>query len=81
VTGDHVVVGDVHREYGEVEKPYRSILALPVRGPTSVVAVVSIDSSKAHHFALENQDLDRYLQPYIGLLEWSLRTCEGTARG
>lgn len=75
-TGDHFLVNDVHREYGDVEKPYRSILLLPVRGPDSVLAVVSIDSAKPHHFDLEAADLERYLAPYIALLEWSLLACQ-----
>ena len=80
-SGDHVVVGDVHREYGDTEKGYRSILVLPVRGPSSIVAAVSIDSSKAHHFDLESSDLERYLAPYIALLEWSLLRCQPSTRG
>lgn len=77
-TGDYVVVGDVHREYGDAEKPYRGILLLPVRGPSSVLAVVSIDSAKPHHFDLEGRDLERYLLPYMALLEWSLVTCDAS---
>jgi putative methionine-R-sulfoxide reductase with GAF domain len=72
-TGDHAFVGDVHAEYGDTEKPYRSILALPVRGESSVIAVVSIDSARPYHFDLESHDLERYLSPYIALLEWTLR--------
>jgi hypothetical protein len=71
-SGDHIVVGNVHREYGDVEKEYRSILVLPVRGRSGISAVVSIDSARAHHFDLEARDLERFLQPYIGLLEWTL---------
>jgi hypothetical protein len=76
--GDHLVVGNVQREYGDVDKPYRSILLLPVRGPQTVLAVLSIDSAKAHHFDLEGRDLERYLAPYTALLEWSLLACHST---
>jgi hypothetical protein len=71
-SGAHLVVGNVHTQYGDVEKPYKSILLLPVRGPSSIIAVVSIDSAKAHHFDLEGDELERYLAPYLALLEWSV---------
>ncbi|MDX2051885.1 MAG: GAF domain-containing protein [Polyangiaceae bacterium] len=77
-TGDHLVVGNVHREYGDVEKPYRSILLLPIRGPEAVLAVLSIDSAKPHHFDLEGRSLERYLAPYVALLEWSLVACHSS---
>jgi GAF domain-containing protein len=53
-------------------KPYRSIMAVPVWGEEKVVGVVSIDSTRPHHFDIECQNLERYLAPYICLLAWSI---------
>ena len=66
------VLGDLRAAYPGERKPYRSILALPVRSNDRVLAVVSIDSARPYHFDLEYQELERYVAPYLALLEWSL---------
>lgn len=75
-SGNALAVGDMnaHPELavGGKPKPYRSILVLPIRATDRMLGVVSIDSSLPHHFDLEWEDLERYLQPYLSLLTWTL---------
>ena len=55
-------------------KNYRSVMVLPVRGDGgAVVGVVSIDSSRPHHFDIEISELERSLAPYVCILAWTLR--------
>ena len=72
-----VSVGDLCEEYpeGPTNKPYRSILAVPLIASDgeAVFAVVSIDSSRPYFFqsfrkgAVENE-LENTLQPYLQTL-------------
>lgn len=73
-------VGDLCTEYPEAptNKPYRSILAIPIFGTDeSPLAVVSVDSSRAYFFQsfqrdkAEN-DLENGLLPYLELLVLAL---------
>lgn len=76
-------VGDLCREYPEApkNKPYRSILAIPVIGTdeTSVLAVVSVDSSRPYFFqsfrsGIVEDALENSLQPYLQTLVLALES-------
>lgn len=71
-SGDAMTTGDVEQDFGTVGKPYKSILAIPIRGQHRILAVLSVDSSRKHQFDDVCKELDRYLMPYIALLEWTL---------
>ena len=74
-TGNNVVTGDVYVDYPETppSKPYRSIMAIPVRDASdTVLGVVSIDSSRRYHFDAHKNDLGDGLAPYVALLAWTL---------
>jgi hypothetical protein len=64
--------GDVAKEWGIRDRTYRSILAIPVRSENRILGVVSIDSTRANHFDIECEELERFLAPYIALLVWTL---------
>jgi hypothetical protein len=67
--------GDVYRDFPKTPpgKPYRSILAVPVRDAGgNAMGVVSIDSSRRYHFDLAVEELKFYLLPYIALFEWTV---------
>lgn len=72
-TGRPQIVGELYAEWPETvgEKPYRSILAIPVFLGDHAVGVVSIDSSIPWHFHADPNLVD-YLTPYVGLLAWTL---------
>jgi hypothetical protein len=72
-SGEMCFAGDVQGELPNcAEKPYRSILVIPVMGEDRVLGAVSIDSTRRYHFDLEAGDLERFLQPYVVLLGWTL---------
>jgi signal transduction protein with GAF and PtsI domain len=72
-TGVTCVTGDVAKDFPDTgPKPYASIMAIPIHGAGRVLGVVSIDSSRRHHFDLEWSELERYLLPYVCLLGWTL---------
>jgi hypothetical protein len=74
-----VSVGDLCHEYpeGPQNKPYRSILAIPMINDDEVVSVVSIDSTRPYFFQsfktgdVENE-LENGLLPYIQTLRLAL---------
>lgn len=72
-TGRTQLVGELYEEWPDTdgEKPYRSILAIPVFLGNRTVGVVSIDSSIPWHFHAD-PNLADYLMPYVGLLAWTL---------
>ncbi len=74
--GESAITGDVYRDFPETppNKPYRSILAIPVRNPQGqIVGVVSIDSPRRYHFDRHQRDLSEGLSPYVALLAWTLK--------
>jgi hypothetical protein len=73
-TGEPQVCGDTWLDYPDIakDKPYRSILVIPVRLGHEVVGAVSIDSARTYHFDREFRDLVEYLNPYVCLLAWTL---------
>jgi hypothetical protein len=64
-------------EFSDATKPYKCILLVPLKiqaanGNTSVVGIISIDSSKAHHFdGLENE-IEGKLLPELSLLKLAI---------
>jgi hypothetical protein len=71
--GEAAFSGDLQAEFPETtDKPYRSVLALPIHGDGTVVGVISIDSTRRHHFDVEHSDLERALAPYVCLAGWTL---------
>jgi putative methionine-R-sulfoxide reductase with GAF domain len=74
-TGREALCGDLYREFPNTipGRPYRSILAIPIKRRDGVVlGVVSIDSAKKYHFDGDVRNLVTYLQPYVALLVWSV---------
>ena len=73
-TGAPQLIGDLYAEVPDAPpgKPYRSILAIPVRYEGQILGAVSIDSSRRYHFDREFRDLVEYVQPYVSLLAWTL---------
>jgi len=70
-------VGDVSRDYpeGPKNKPYRSILTIPVigRDPEKVLGIVSVDSSRPYFFqsfqqGVTENELENDLLPYLATL-------------
>lgn len=60
-----------------LSKPYKSVLALPIRTTGQdkrpmVVGSVSIDADKAYYFRGKNIDLDISLRPYLNILAMTL---------
>jgi hypothetical protein len=60
-----------------LSKPYKSVLALPIRATGSnkqpvVVGAVSIDADKAYYFRGKGIDLDIALRPYLNILAMTL---------
>lgn len=71
--------GDVQADYGLKGKPYKSVIAMPVRDRRgNPVGVVSIDSKRTYHFDIEAVDLEVELGPYLALLAWTLDGRSGT---
>lgn len=72
-TGRPHLVGELYEEWPATvgDKPYRSILAIPVFLGDRAVGVVSIDSSLPCHFHADSNLVD-YLMPYVSLLAWTL---------
>ena len=72
-TGKTQLVGDLYAEWPDTvgDKPYRSVLAIPVFLGDRAVGVVSVDSSLPWHFHAD-PNLANYLMPYVGLLAWTL---------
>jgi hypothetical protein len=61
-------------KFSDPEKPYKSILLIPVKieaanGNTQVVGVISIDSSKVHHFDGMDDEIENKLLPELSLLK------------
>ena len=74
-TGKYCEVGNLSLQSGnrDPDCPYKSILGLPLKDDSGkVIAVVSIDSSLRHHFAMEGDLLEVYLQPYLVTLRPSV---------
>ncbi len=71
-TGEVGYTGNIAADWEVTGKPYKSVLVLPVRDQSAILGAVAIDSSKAYHFDIEHNELDRALQPYIALLVWTL---------
>jgi hypothetical protein len=64
-------------DFSDPGKPYKSILLIPVKmespnGNISVVGVISIDSSKKHHFGGLEDEIERKLLPELSLLKLAL---------
>jgi GAF domain-containing protein len=83
LSGNAVCVGDIKKciPSEASTKPYRSIMAIPVMGEDRILGVVSIDSTRPHHFDAELNDLERYLAPYVCLLGWSITALESMIDG
>jgi len=73
-SGDAALTGNVYADYPDTAKgkPYRSILAIPVRSDDAVLGVVSIDSARLYHFDWFKNDLVESLAPYVALLAWTI---------
>jgi hypothetical protein len=74
-TGKYCEIGDLSLQSGKRDHDctYQSILGLPIKDDSGrVIAVVSIDSSLRHHFAMEGDLLEVYLQPYLVALRPSI---------
>lgn len=64
-------------EFSDKSKPYKSILLVPLKiqaanGNKSVVGVISIDSSKAHHFDGLEHEIESKLLPELSLLKLAI---------
>jgi len=72
--GREVICGDIYKEFPDTVpgKPYRSVLAIPVKRRGRILGVVSIDSSRRYHFDGDAENLTSYVNPYIALLAWTL---------
>ena len=73
-SGETVCIGDLRKLAPDqaAQKPYVSIMVIPVLGDDRVLGAVSIDSTRPHHFDAECTVLERYLAPDVCLLGWSI---------
>lgn len=70
--------GDAESDFG-LKRAYKSILALPIRNVSGVpLGVVSIDSTRPHHFDIEVDELEPHLGPFLSLLIWTLEERSGS---
>lgn len=79
--GEPQCTGNVYGDYPDTipGKRYKSILAIPVKLDGQVLGVVSIDSSKHFHFDGDFTDLVNYINPYVGVLGWTLKLHQAQA--
>jgi hypothetical protein len=64
-------------DFADASKPYKCILLVPVKiqagnGSTSVIGIISIDSSKAHHFDGLEFEIESKLLPELSLLKLAI---------
>lgn len=66
--------GNIGWEYPHLtDKPYKSVLSLPVRLKSRVVAAVNINSSRRFHFQGREALFEANLAPYLSLLALTFR--------
>lgn len=80
-SGEAAMTGDVYADFPDTPpgKPYRSILAIPIRRKDgSVLGVVSIDSTRRYHFDIHWKDLIQGVVPFVHLLRWTVEGARAT---
>ncbi|WP_434346676.1 GAF domain-containing protein [Myxococcus virescens] len=72
-SGEAKVTGDVFEDFPgtPTDRPYRSILAIPVFAGVRPVAVVTIDSTRRYHFDSDRNNLVTDLNPFVAMLGWT----------